>query len=107
MPYGKSVLDKMYSLQTTGTVEEEKYNEMNNILTEQSFMEYQRELIFTTKKVSDYESYHNRAVFQEFSRCLNEYRPYFELEGDVYPWVVSEKGITFYEISEDNIEEVF
>lgn len=29
------------------------------------------------------------------------------MEGEVFPWIVSEKGITFYEITEENIEEVF
>ena len=46
-------------------------------------------------------------MFEAFTKLINEYRPFYELEGEVYPWVISEKGITFYEINEDNISEVF
>jgi hypothetical protein len=35
------------------------------------------------------------------------YRAYYDLVGEVFPWNTSEKGMTFYEISEENIEEVF
>jgi hypothetical protein len=63
--------------------------------------------MFTMRKCTEYESAHNRVVFDAFTKCINVYRPYFDLEGEVFPWIVSEKGITFYEITEDNIEEVF
>ncbi len=46
IPYGKSAIDKLFSLQTEGFVIEESYNEMNNILSESHFMEYQREVDF-------------------------------------------------------------
>ncbi len=45
IPYGKSAVDKMYSLQAEGFVLEESYNDMNNILGEGHFAEYQREVI--------------------------------------------------------------
>ena len=38
IPYGKSAVDKLYSLQTEGFVIEESYNEMNNILGENHFI---------------------------------------------------------------------
>ncbi len=62
------------------------------------------EVTLTVRRFSDWEKIHNKAVFDSFNTHLNAYRPYFELDGDVYPWFVSEKGLTFYEISEDNIE---
>lgn len=46
IPYGKSAIDKLFSLQTEGFVIEESYNEMNNILSESHFIEYQREVYF-------------------------------------------------------------
>ncbi len=46
IPYGKSAIDKLFSLQTEGFVIEESYNEMNNILSESHFIEYQREVDF-------------------------------------------------------------
>ena len=61
----------------------------------------------TVRRCSDYEKIHSKAIFDCFNAGLNAYRPYFEIEGEVYPWMVSEKGITFYEIKDDNIEEVF
>lgn len=61
----------------------------------------------SVRRFSDEEKIHNKAVFDSFNTHLNAYRPYYELEGDVYPWAVSQKGITFYEINEQNIEEVF
>jgi hypothetical protein len=42
------------------------------------------------------EKAHNWALFQAFNCGLNVYRPYFELEGEVFPWNTSEKGLTFY-----------
>jgi len=42
IPYGKSAIDKLYSLHTEGFVLEESYNQMNNILSEAHFKEYQR-----------------------------------------------------------------
>jgi hypothetical protein len=45
IPYGKSAVDKLYSLQTEGFVIEESYNDMNNILIESHFMDYQREVM--------------------------------------------------------------
>lgn len=63
--------------------------------------------MFTIRKCTEYETAHNRAIFEAFTKSINVYRPYYELEGEVFPWIVSEKGITFYEITEDNIEEVF
>jgi hypothetical protein len=30
-----------------------------------------------------------------------------DADGEVFPWLTTEKGMTFYSISEDNIEEVF
>jgi hypothetical protein len=35
-------------------------------------------------------------VFSVFNSSLNIYRPYYELEGEVFPWNTSEKGLTFY-----------
>ena len=51
IPYGKSAIDKLYSLQTEGFVIEESYNEMNNILSENHFIEYQREVFFLLMKI--------------------------------------------------------
>jgi hypothetical protein len=62
------------------------------------------EFSLTVRRFSDQEKNHNKAVFDSFNAHLNAYRPYFDLDGDVYPWFVSEKGLTFYEINEDNIE---
>jgi hypothetical protein len=59
------------------------------------------------RKIPEHEKIHNQVVFQAFNLGLNLYRPYYELEGEVFPWSVSEKGLTFYEINEENIEEVF
>jgi hypothetical protein len=53
-------------------------------------------MALTIRRFSDEEKIHNRAVFDCFNTHLNAYRPYYDLEGDIYPWVVSEKGITFY-----------
>lgn len=50
-------------------------------------------------KIPEEEKVHSKAVFDCFNTYLNAYRPYYELEGEVYPWSVSEKGITFYEIN--------
>ena len=48
------------------------------------------------RKFNEYEKSHHKAVFDCFNCHLNVYRPYFELEGEVYPWAISEKGMTFY-----------
>lgn len=65
------------------------------------------ETALTVRRFSDHQKIHNKAVFDNFNVHLNAYRPYYDLEGDVYPWFVSEKGLTFYEINEENIQEVF
>lgn len=62
------------------------------------------QMALKSRKFSQEEKIHNKAVFDCFNTHLNAYRPYYDLEGDVYPWSVSEKGITFYEINEENIE---
>lgn len=46
IPYGKSAVDKLFSLHTEGFVLEETYNQMNNILGDSHFLEYQREVYF-------------------------------------------------------------
>lgn len=53
------------------------------------------------------EHIHNRAMFDCLNHALNVYRPYYSFDGEVFPWLVTEKGMTFYSISQDNIEEVF
>lgn len=63
--------------------------------------------MLSRRKIPEFERLHNRAIFHAFNAGLNVYRPYYELEGEVFPWNTSEKGLTFYEINEDNIEEVF
>lgn len=50
---------------------------------------------------------HNKAIFHCFNSGVNVYRPYYELQGEIFPWNTSEKGLTFYEINDENIEEVF
>jgi hypothetical protein len=64
-------------------------------------------MTLSVRKIKDYEKAHNLALFHAFNHGLNVYRPYYELEGEVFPWSTSEKGLTFYEISDENIEEVF
>jgi hypothetical protein len=46
-------------------------------------------------------------MFDCLNHSLNIYRPYYSFGGEVFPWLVTEKGMTFYSINEDNIGEVF
>jgi hypothetical protein len=46
-------------------------------------------MALTVRRLSDDEKIHHKAVFDSFNTNLNAYRPYYELEGDVYPWAVS------------------
>lgn len=52
------------------------------------------------------ERMHHKVLFDALNFSLNVYRPYFNFKGEIYPWLVTEKGMTFYSISEANIEEV-
>lgn len=55
----------------------------------------------------EYEKIHNHCIFDSLNEALNHYRPYFYINGPPYLWTTSEKALTFYFITEDNIEEVF
>ena len=39
-PYGKSVHDKLFNLQSMGYILEEEYNQMSNVLSQEKFTQY-------------------------------------------------------------------
>lgn len=93
MPYGKATRDKLFLLQQNGDIDDLEYY---SVLDESHLNGFNMETALTVRRFSDHEKIHNKAVFDSFNLHLNAYRPYYELDGDVYPWFVSEKGLTFY-----------
>ena len=50
-----------------------------------------------------FEKIHANAIFDAINESVNEFRPYYQVNGAPYLWSTSEKALTFYYISEDNI----
>jgi hypothetical protein len=56
---------------------------------------------------SKYEKLHNRLLLDCLNEALNVYRPYFHINGPPYYWTSSERALTFYYITDENIDEVY
>jgi hypothetical protein len=52
----------------------------------------------------EYELPLTRAVYDCFLAEADFYRPYFDMNGEPYPWHVSEKGVTFYNVGEESLD---
>jgi hypothetical protein len=50
---------------------------------------------------------HALAIYDDFVDCLAWYQPYFEVNGELYSWAISEKGMNVFVINQDNLREVF
>ncbi|CAD8103882.1 unnamed protein product [Paramecium sonneborni] len=75
-PYGLSPYDKIRKIHGYNIIQDKQYE---NPIQETSFQEIQQ-------SSNPYELIHNRAIFDTFNEILNGFRPFYQCQGQPYPW---------------------